>query len=271
MSAVARVVHALGDRVVRTSGGTTFARCPAHEDGKASLAIKAGDDGRALLHCHAGCETAAVLDCVGLKASDLFADNGPAIKTRIVARYPYRDETGKLLYEAIRMDPKDFRQRRPNGNGWDWSLGDVRRVLYALPELLKSKGIVFVVEGEKDVETMNAMGFPATTGAGGAGKWRDEYSASLRGRRVIVLPDNDEPGRKHAEQVASSLTGVAAAVRVVRLPGLPPKGDVSNWVEAGGTREKLLALLREKPADDIKRRIAKLRADLSELADLVGV
>lgn len=269
MTAFALVLQKLGDRRTTRRGEWTECACPAHDDKRASFGVKQGEQG-AVVKCQAGCTSEAIVEALGIKLTDLFdKDDRERTRAAIVARYPYRDEAGLLLYEAVRMVPKDFRQRRPDGNGWSWSLGDVRRVLYRLPELLASKDLVFVVEGEKDVETLVTMGLVATTNAGGAGKWRDEYSATLRGRRVIVLPDNDEPGRKHAQQVAASLEGVAA-VRIVALPGLPPKGDVSDWVAAGGTRDHLMAILRQKPAEDIKRRVAKLQADLAELAALVG-
>jgi hypothetical protein len=104
---------------------------------------------------------------------------------QIVAEYDYRGEQGELLFQVVRFEPKDFRQRRPDGHGgWIWGLGNVRRVLYRLPELLKapSEQPVFVVEGEKDVDALIAMGLSATTCPMGAGKWLPEYSESLRGR-----------------------------------------------------------------------------------------
>jgi hypothetical protein len=276
LSPIERVLSKLGDRVVRASAGTTFARCPAHEDTKASLAIKAGDDGRALLKCHAGCTNSDIVERLGLKLAELFADTGPKTKPKIAKAYAYRDERGRLLYEALRMEPKDFRQRRPAaGGGWDWSLGDVRRVLYRLPELLKSAPrAVWVVEGEKDADALVDLGLVATTNAGGAGKWRPEYTAALKGRRVFVLPDNDDPGRKHAQLVVESLAQVAASVRVIELPGLPIKGDVSDWLAAGGTRAELEKLAKAGPAkigaDEIRRRLAMLTSQIRELSEAIS-
>jgi putative DNA primase/helicase len=168
-------------------------------------------------------------------------------KPRIVATYDYRDERGVLLYQSVRFEPKDFRQRQPNGNGWTWNLRGVRRVLYRLPELLAAPPdcAVFVVEGEKDVESLRGLECVATTNAMGAGKWIPQYSESLRGRHVIILPDNDQPGRDHARQVARMLGGVAASVKVVELPGLPEKGDVSDWLAAGGNKVQLLELAQD--------------------------
>jgi hypothetical protein len=163
-----------------------------------------------------------------------------------VATYDYRDEAGNLLYQTVRYDPKDFRQRRPDGaGGWLWNLDGVQRVLYRLPELCQADPTdwVFVCEGEKDADRLAALGLTATTNPMGAGQWREEYAETLHGRRVGLLPDHDEPGRKHAEQVAASLTRHGAAeVKVLNLPGVPDKGDVSDWLADGHTAAELLDL-----------------------------
>jgi putative DNA primase/helicase len=176
--------------------------------------------------------------------------------------YPYRDATGGLILEAVRMKPPwpgRFMQRCPNGerwNGetqWKWSVKHIVGhdcLLYRLPELLASaaQGVtVFVVEGEKDADNLAALGLIATTNIGGAGKWRADYAQYFAGRHVVVLPDNDEAGEAQAHDVATSLHGVATSLRVYRLPGLLPKGDVSDWLADGGTRDELLWQAREAP------------------------
>ncbi|MCA9270288.1 MAG: AAA family ATPase, partial [Planctomycetales bacterium] len=129
------------------------------------------------------------------------------------------------------------------GGGWEWSVKGVRAVPYRLPELLaEPTGTVFVAEGEKDCDNLVAIGVLATCNAGGAKKWTTAHSEFLRDRRAIVLPDNDDAGRNHAQQVAQSLHGIAASVRIVELPNLPSKGDVSDWIAAGGTKDELLRL-----------------------------
>jgi putative DNA primase/helicase len=234
--------------------GKVAAHCPAHEDSTASLSISRGTDGRTVMHCHAGCATADILATVGMTERDLFADERPAPKTSGARTYyDYLDKSGKLLYQAVRIptaDGKTFRQRRPDGKGgWLWNLQGTPRVLYRLPELLAASPdrIVYVVEGEKDADNLRALGEFATTNPQGAGKWRPEYAEPLRGRHVVILPDNDEPGRKHGEDVARSLRGVAASVKVVVLPGLPPKGDVSDWLAAGHAVDELHALVTGAP------------------------
>jgi hypothetical protein len=161
--------------------------------------------------------------------------------------YPYRDEGGALLFEVVRFAPKDFRQRRPDPSatgGWAWRLGNTRRTLFRLPELLAADPaeLVIIPEGEKDVDRLRSLGLVATTAPQGAAKWLKVDRAALAGRHVVVLPDNDDPGRKHAAQIVRDLTGKAASVRVLKLPGLPEKGDVSDWLDAGGTAEELRRL-----------------------------
>jgi hypothetical protein len=164
--------------------------------------------------------------------------------------YNYCDEGGDLLYQVVRHTPKGFSYRRPNGRGgWLASLGQVRLVPYRLPELLAAKDadVVFVVEGEKDVDNVRALGLVATcnSGGGGAGKWPRAHNRFLRGRRVVILPDNDHTGREHATHVAQSLHRYAARVGILELPGLPLKGDVSDWIEGGGTAARLLSLAHD--------------------------
>jgi hypothetical protein len=208
----------------------------AHDDQHASLSITERD-GKVLLHCHAGCSQESVIGA--LRAAGLWPE--PEHEARIVATYDYRDEGGVLLYQVVRLEPKGFRQRRPDGaGGWAHKLDGVRRVLYHLPELHAAAGRpVFIAEGEKDADNLIKLGLLATTNAGGAGKWRTDYSAALSGRDVVILPDNDEPGQLHAIDVARSLLGTAKSVRIVELSGLPPKADVSDWLAAGGSKEQL--------------------------------
>ena len=153
-------------------------------------------------------------------------------KSRIVAEYNYTDAAGELLYQVLRYEPKDFRQRRPDifGDGWIWKL-DNQRVLYRLPELLKfPDGTIFVCEGEKDADRVAALGHCATTVA--AGKWTDECVAALKGRDCIILQDNDDKGHERALDAVQRLHGTAKSLRIVALPNLPLKGDVSDWLDA---------------------------------------
>jgi putative DNA primase/helicase len=248
----------------KPQGSGWIARCPAHQDRSPSLSVTEGDQGRILLTCHAGCATESVCAALGLRVNDLFAEppqKASNPRYEFERAYDYRDESGALLFQAVRQrlsNPrecpaaklKNFAQRKPDGRGgWDYKLNGTRRVLYALPELLQShrQATVFISEGEKDADRLRALGLVATTNPQGAGKWRADYAESLRGRDVVILPDNDQPGRAHAQTVARSLQGVAASIKVLELPGLPEKGDVSDWLDAGGQVETLCAMVDDLP------------------------
>ncbi len=248
-AAVDRFIERLKDRRCdpKRNGQGWQARCPAHDDDRPSLSVHAGDDGRVLLNCHAGCGFADVLTALDLETRDLFPDNGQAgdkaavTKRRIVETYPYADERGKLLYQVVRFDPKGFAQRRPDGDDWIWNLRGVRRVLYRLPELLKAESgcVVYVIEGEKDVDRLRAVGMIATCNAGGAAKWKHVDDSPLHGRHVVVIPDNDGPGIRHAHQVAAALHGKAASVKVLGPLVKIEHGDVSDWLDADNDPDDL--------------------------------
>jgi putative DNA primase/helicase len=168
----------------------------------------------------------------------------------IVATYDYRNAEEGVEFQVVRYDPKGFAQRRPNGKGgFMWNLDGIERILYRLPELLAADpdALLFLAEGEKDVDRLVDQGLVATTNPEGAGKWRDQYTAVLKGRHVAILQDNDDPGRKHADKVASALYGEAASVKVAVLPGLPEEGDVSDWLDAGNSVETLLRVVEQMP------------------------
>jgi putative DNA primase/helicase len=166
--------------------------------------------------------------------------------------YNYQNADGSPAFQVVRTitgSPR-FLQRRLDGQGkWIWSIKGIKRVLYRLPELLAASpgSIVFIAEGEKDVDRLRAHSRVATCNSGGAGKWHDEYAEHLRGQHIRVIPDNDPPGEAHALDITHKLHGVALSVRIVRLPGLPPKGDVSDWLNAGNAIEDLDRLAEEAP------------------------
>ena len=171
-------------------------------------------------------------------------------KPRIVATYDYRDADGTLLFQGCRFDPKDFRQRAPKpGGGWTWSVKEIKKVPYKLPELLAAdpSKTVFVCEGEKDCDKLFSLGLIVTTNSGGANKWPKEFAEYFAGRSVAILPDHDKPGRDHARDVAAKLRDTAASIKIIELPGLPDKGDVSDWLNAGHTADELQTLVDAAP------------------------
>lgn len=245
------------------------ATCPAHPDRHPSLDIDVGGNGRVLLHCRSRrCAASAIVAQAGLTMADLFADQAaprlvPSARAASrqlgdpVATYDYRDESGAVLFQVRRYHPsgapKTFRQFRPNGNGeWIPGIKDrdggylVRLVLYRLDQL-QGKGAVCLVEGEKDADRLASLKLPASCNPMGAGTWKDDYAPQLVAagvKRVAILPDNDAPGDHHALMVARSCHMAGLEVRVVRLPDLTVKGDVSDWLDAGHTAEELRACLK---------------------------
>ncbi len=168
-----------------------------------------------------------------------------APRARITQQYKYCDEAGVLLFEVCRFDPKAFKQRRPDGT---WGIEGIRRVLFRLPELIagiQAGERVFITEGEKDALALVELGLLATTCPMGAKKWLDDYDEFLRGANVVLLPDHDKTGRERVEMVATKLNGIERSVRVVDLADYWPEGepeekaDVSDWLAAGGTKDKL--------------------------------
>jgi AAA domain len=227
--------------VFETSNGWQ-ARCPAHQDNKQSLSI-GEDGGKTLLYCQAGCETVKIVKAMGLEMRDLFP--GEPEQRTLVAAYDYQDENGDLRYQIVRYNPKDFRARRPDGNGdWIYSVKDIQLVPYQLP-LISKYNWVLGTEGEKDAD----VGFtnfllPTTTNPFGAGKWLDQYAPYFAGKTVVLCPHRDDAGRKHMQSVACSLFPVAKKTKIVELPF---GKDLAEFCALGGTREQLIALIQAAP------------------------
>lgn len=175
---------------------------------------------------------AQVLEMFGAKPETHTEKRNP----QIVATYDYTDESGNLLYQVVRYEPKDFRQRQPDNNGgWRWTMEGATRVLYRLPDVLRAT-VVAVCEGEKDAETLRRLGHVSTCNVGGAGKWLPAYTQFLKNRQIIVVPDNDKAGREHADLVIESLADHADGIKRLQIPA--PYKDVSDWVASFPDQEK---------------------------------
>lgn len=212
-------------------------------------------DGKILFFCHAGCKTPEILAALGMRIADIMeGGNVGDLRRReleLVDVYPYEDEHGEVCYEVLRYMPKTFRQRRPDhAGGWIWNLDGVRLVPYRLPKVLASKETLVICEGERDVHTAELLGFVATTNNGGACHWNDSISPHFAGKSVVVIPDNDAKGREHAYRVCGSLLAHGVGeVRLLQLPGLPEKADLTSWCRRVPGKSKSLeerrALVRE--------------------------
>ena len=174
--------------------------------------------------------------------------------------YDYTDADGKVLYRSCRYEDADgnkhFRQCDANGFG---RVKHIDKVPYRLPEILKSDA-VFIVEGEKDADNLSKIGFTATSNVGGAGKWLESYNEHFENKDIIIVPDNDDAGRNHAQKVKKSLRGTAKSIKIVDLPGLEEKGDVSDWIDNGGTKETLNEIVNNTKAVQQTVRSKKLKS-----------
>lgn len=292
---------------VRQTGNGWDAACPCRaDDNNPSVSVGEGADGRVLIHCHRGdgCSTAEVCTALGIEMGDLFPpkqNESAHVKKakgvgKLVDTYPYVDSYGTLVMEVLRYKDdegkKTFRQRQPDGSGgWNWRTNDlVDKPLYRLPDVETAAlngDVIFVVEGEKDVHTLESYGYVATTNPGGAGaagqrKWLPNHTQSLLGARVLVIADNDEPGLRHGRAVAGELAAAGIAVKLRVTPD--PYKDISDLINGGGTVGNLIDLPfgsiepelgesgppEEAPRVEIKETEDKYKSILTALNELDG-
>ena len=244
------------------SGGQVIAPGPGHSPNDRSMAVRPveGAPDGFLVKSHAGDSDLACKDfareLLGREAwrpsasGQSILDATPpkvARKPSAIETYIYENLDGPCLrvHRGRKRDgAKTFWQMHPDGRGgWEKGGASGPKVPYRLPELIGAKleRPVYICEGEKDADKLAKLGLVATTNAGGAEKWSADLDPWFKGRPCYVLADNDEPGERHALQVAGHLQGVAESVRIVRLPGLPPKGDVSDWLASGHDPSELTA------------------------------
>ena len=242
-------------RQPKGADGEAKAWCPAHPDregGNPSLGINTK---KGIVHCF----VCGFGGDKNLAKAWGIAEDKPSWEQEIERTYDYHRADGSLAFQVVRMKAppgsgKKFVQRRPNpgaASGWTWDRKGVVSELYHLPEL-RAAGPderVWVVEGEKDVDRLRGLGLVATTNPGGAstgnGKWMARYTKEFRKRLVAILPDNDTPGTAHAVNIATAIHTKAHEVKIVYLPDLPNKGDVSDWLDAGHSVDELRELLAQ--------------------------
>jgi len=265
-------------------------RYPAHSDNNPSLSITEGDDGRCLLKCFAGCDAESICRSIGLELKDLMPQNGfqsngraskPAKKRQTVfpsaeaaivvleqklgkhsARWDYCDAEGNSIGSVIRWNLSDGSKtvRPVTRNDAGWVIGAMAepRLLYRLPELVNANRI-YVVEGEKACDAARSIGLVATTSSGGSKAAGKTGWSPLSGKEVVILPDNDLPGRKYADDVCKLLANLSPApsVKIIELPDLPERGDIADWLEN----------LDSKAPDDLREAVESM-ADNAEPVEL---
>lgn len=260
----------------RGSATNKSARCPAHDDRNPSLSVGVKPGGVVVIKCHSGCSVEDITAALDLPMTALWPDDQHNPRPRDTdhtdrwmpcghdktAEYLYRDEHGTVLYGVARCARKGngcagFRQWRPDPtkkSGRRWSLhGDdgnlaVRLVPYHLPDVIaavRAERVVWITEGEKDVEALRARPLiTATCNPGGAGKWRPEYADHLHGADITIVADRDEPGRRHAKQVVTTLMPVARSIEVVQARH---GKDAADHLAAGGTTADFITVWTPKP------------------------
>jgi hypothetical protein len=279
MQAIDKVLESLGDYSER--GDEYRAKCPSHQgESDDSLAVREDDDGKVLLHCHTGCDFEEIVDALGLDMSDLFSKNGQASGAgKPVGPPPKEDRVaGTLSVEDLPGDSSEYMvfekedgtpyyiQRHKGAVyrvvGFDEDgdpilaagLGDIEPILFGLPilrEAIATGKPVIHTEGCKDaLTTQRQLGMAGVT-SGSCTSWKSEFVQDYEGaEEVWIVPDNDDEGRAYAQQIAQDLAGVVPTIKIVDLPGLPEKGDLTDWMDAGHTKEELLELVATAPALD---------------------
>lgn len=247
-------------------GRRPVAKCPFHEDKAPSFSV---DLDKGVWHCHAGCGGGSVIDLIakfdGKSPIDVLKefdsgnpepktfkkfqppkppaeDKAPPIKPEIEKIYSYQNAFAEEVFQAIRMKPKTFRQRHRDASGcWVWNMDGVERMLYRLPQVLESQTVA-ICEGEKDAETLVALGFCGTCNVGGAGKWLDGYTASLAGKDVLIFGDNDKAGKEHVKLVFESIAGKARWVKIIPIPSTFK--DITEYVESFTEPKEAIAVIQ---------------------------
>ena len=236
--------------------------CPAHDDHSPSLTFVVAKNGKWVwLQCRAGCSFDGVREALPPGFRSIVRESGestsPAVaKTTTTPKkkrtfgtpvdtYDYQDANGNIIYQSVRTDPKGFYQRRPDGNGrWINGMTGVTSTIYHLPEVLaaaKAGEIIYVAEGEKDVDSLRSVGVVATCNSAGAGKFRCEFADHFIGaKEVVVVADRDDPGMKHAQQVSTFMAALSIPVRVVRAV---EGKDFSDHLAAGFGVDDLVPVL----------------------------
>lgn len=247
------------------------ASCPAHDDKNPSLLIDfvaTKDGSRARIKCLSGCDWGQILSASGIDKKMLYFspnNNGGSLQTTTISKktrafvdinfdaphkiYSYTDETGQEIYQNCRfetdrlgnrLEKKTFRQRHKIGEEWSYSLNGLRRVPYNLPKIMQEPYMVADCEGEKDADTLNDLGITATSTNK---ECFEELSKFCRGKIIIICEDNDEPGRKKAQEKASKYWELGAeSVKILRFDFMPEKSDVSDWVKADPNAHDIFTL-----------------------------
>jgi hypothetical protein len=270
-----------------TGKASMVVRCVFHDDRTPSLSLNIE---KGVWRCHASCGGGGILDfekkfsscdteTAWANIAELTGAKQQFMPTqKPEAAYQYHDAAGRLVFEKLRYPGKRFVQRKPDGKGgWVYRLEGVnRKPLYNLPSVLVANEII-IAEGEKDADNAvkalkslpaGGMSLAGTTNFDGAGKWKYSESVYFAGKRVVICEDNDEVGRKHAQQVAASVFPFALGVKVIRFPELQEHGDVSDFLKTH-TPQDLVELIKKTPQWHPPESASRLLVSASEFVRTV--
>jgi|GEM_PF-268407 len=260
LPSISKIAEILGGDM---AGAEALVPGPGHSREDRSLAIKldnAAPEGF-VVHSFAGDDPIACRDHVRTKLGlPEFApkkkqpNRGARPFSPTVAEYVYRLADGAPYLRVQRTETKDFLQSHWDGEKWVNGKPKGPKIPYMLPQLIAAVPTtpIYVVEGEKDADNLAKIALVATCNSEGAdngsgGKWTSDLNQYFQDRNINIIPDNDAQGRKHAQYVARQLEPIAASVRVIELPDLTPKGDVSDWLRSDTAGVKLSKLAKAAP------------------------
>jgi len=259
-----QIAKTLGN--AKKANGQWVASCPVPSHGKGngdknpSLSIDINDEGKPLFHCHGGCSQEDVFHTIRalnllpelLERPDPLANIKPIPKVEFQQEWIYTDEDRQPVFVKQRLKVgetgKTYRLYKIDEHGRKQStLSDARIVPYNLPALLDAKTAgrnIFLVEGEKAADAIKSIGMIASTAHTGAGSWPAAITEYFAGAQVIILPDNDLAGWGYAYKAAEAILPIVKSLKVVDL-GLQGQGDDAyEFIEEGGGRDKLVALVK---------------------------
>jgi hypothetical protein len=254
---LAKIAEALGGEI---KGLDVLAPGPGHSSTDRSMSVRPGKDADIIVHSFAGDDPAICRDYVRKKLNlpeptkkDKADGSGKAWK--LIAEHIYRDEKNEPYLRVRKCLDEKGKKQYPQSywDGGQWVKGKPKgpKIPYLLSQLLATPltTTIYLVEGEKDADSLAKLGFVATTTSeGAAAKWAKGLTPYFKDRHVIILPDSDKPGRKHANKVAKAINGVAASLKVVDLFSERTDGsDVSNYLETDRVGAKFIKLCKDAP------------------------
>lgn len=274
-------------KISKRYGSRAQCTCPAHNDKQASLTVSMGKK-CTLFYCHAGCTLDAILPAAGLEKKDTYYEQ--SIQTvnwrkyvekreqrKIEAVYNYVSFNGQYAFTKLRLAGKKILYGRLENERFIYGLprdtprkslkavyGDLKR----LREAIQADEAIFIPEGEKDVDTLTRKGYIAFT-YGGVNDWQAEFSELVKGADVIILADNDEPGRAVANTILNDIQPVTKSAKiVVPMPDIP-KADISDYFQAGHTEQEFEQLINTVTRNRMEGSAEQQKAPNKPLEDVL--